>query len=290
MRLTLPALLLLSCALPLAVNAQINNPNPATKSTSDPEALALVQRALNVLGGGVGLSDLTLSGTAHRTAGSDDETGKATLTTMFPAYSKMSLDFSSGPYSEIRNPATAPLPASIPANSPASAQGTQVVGAWSGSDGVVHPMAPNNLLTEPTWFFPTFTLLRLTNPNYVLTYVGQETLDGQALLHVSAAQQFPWLADAPNGISLLMAHLSQIDVYCDPTTSLPVAIIFDTHPDNNALLDTPTKILFSNYQKTGGVEVPYRVQKYVNNGLVLDLQFSNVTVNSGLTPDQFQVQ
>jgi hypothetical protein len=147
------------------------------------------------------------------------------------------------------------------------------------------------LFTDATWFFPPFTIGRLlAAQNYVLSYIGQETLGSQTVLHVSAIQQFPGLVGVPNGISLLMQHLSQIDIYFDPTTILPVALRFDTHPANNAFIDTPTEIQFSNYQSTNGVQVPYHVQKYINNGLALDLQFNTVALNTGQTANGFQLQ
>jgi len=82
------------------------------------------------------------------------------------------LSLSSGQRSEIQN-----LSATAPA------------GSWSGPDGIVHPMAFHNLLTEPAWFFPAFAIARrLSNSGYVATYVGHESHNGQAVEHVSVSQ------------------------------------------------------------------------------------------------------
>jgi outer membrane lipoprotein-sorting protein len=71
---------------------------------------------------------------------------------------------------------------------------------------------------------------------------------------------------------------------------LPAALDFSIHPDNNAVIDFATEVRFSEYRAVSGVAVPFHVQKYVNNGLVLDLQFANAAVNSGLPASAFQFQ
>jgi hypothetical protein len=65
---------------------------------------------------------------------------------------------------------------------------------------------------------------------------------------------------------------------------------FSIHPDNNELVDIPIEVSFADYQVVSGVQVPLHVQKLLNNGLVLDLQFQNVTLNSGLTASQVVAQ
>lgn len=261
----------------------------STTGTSDPQAVALVQRVLAVLTGVANISDVTLTGTAHRIAGSDDETGTANLKATSAGDSRLDLAFPSGNRSEIRNSSATPLPGSLPTDIPASvAQTPQPVGAWSGVDGVLRATAQHNLLTDPAWFFPAFTLGNLASTQgYVLSFVGQENRNGQQVLHISASELMP---TAPTQIASLFQHLSQMDLYLDPTSLLPVTLGFNVHPDNNASLDIPVEIQFSNYQTINGIQVPLHVQRYLNGGLVLDLQFETATLNSGLSPAAFQLQ
>jgi hypothetical protein len=263
-----------------------------TPATSDPQAVALIQQSLGVLtGSATVISDVTLTGSAQRIAGSDSETGTATLMAMAPAYSKLSLDLPSGLRSEIRNPAGTPPPGSVPPGVLASVSLVQPVGAWSGPNGVLNPIAQQNLMTDAVWFCPVFTLTNVVaSQAYVLSYVGPSTLNGQAVLHVSAIQQFSALSNAPAQTTALLQHLSQMDFYLNATTLLPVALVFNVHPDTNALTDIPTEIVFSNYQAVSGVQVPLHVQKYLNNVLALDLQFTNAVLNSGLSASSFQIQ
>jgi hypothetical protein len=239
-------------------------------ASSNPQALQLLQRALSTLGGVQTLTDVTLSGTARRVVGSDDDTGTAALKAVASGASRVDLALSSGQRSEVLNTSVAP---------PA--------GAWSGPDGVSHAIAFHNLLTSPSWFFPAFIVAEgLSSSAYVATYIGPETHNGQAVQHVTLSRPpSPASNDAP-----LMQHLTEIDLYLDSSTFLPAAIDSNTHPDNNELLDIPVEIRFSNYQAVNGVHVPFHIQKYLNNNLFLDFQLQSATFNAGLTASTFSVQ
>ncbi len=239
-------------------------------TTSSPQALLLLQQSLAALQGNTAISDVTLSGSARRIAGPDDETGTGTVKALSGTGTRIDLSLPSGTRSELRNTSGAPP-----------------VGSWSGPDAVWHPISNHNLFTDPGWF-PAFTLSSLLSaPNVVITYVGPETHNGQSVIHVIASQQFPALSSDP---ASLMQHLTQTDIFLDPNTNLPVALAFNTHPDNNALLDLPVEIRFSDYRLVNGAQISYHVQKYLNNSLLVDFQAQSVILNSGLTAATFQVQ
>jgi hypothetical protein len=240
-------------------------------TASSPQATALLQQSLAALTGGHPLTDVTLSGNAQRIAGSDNESGTATLQAIAAGASSVNLRLPSGTSSEVQNCSAMPP-----------------TGAWAGPDGVSHPIAFQNLLTGTSWFFPAFTIAQgLSGSGYVATFIGEETHNGHAVQHVSVSQ--PSLFPSPPG-SLSSGHLSQVDIFLDSITFLPDAITFNIHPDNNALLDIPVEIDFSNYALISGVQVPFHVQKLINNGLALDLQFDSAVINSGLSATAFQVQ
>lgn len=236
-----------------------------------PQASALLQSSLKALVGSQTLSDVTLSGTVQYVAGSDEETGTAVLKAIAVGASSVNLSLSGGPRGEIVNTSVAPS-----------------AGAWSGPDSVSHAIAFHNLLTGPGWFFPAFAVARrLSSAGYVATYVGHETHNGQAVEHVSVSQTPP--AQAGTGAPLVQ-HLTQVDYFLDSSSLLPAAICFNTHPDNNALIDIPVEIDFSDYRAVNGSQVPYHIQKYLNNSLSLDFQASSVTLNTGLSASTFNVQ
>ena len=234
MRMPWPLVLLLAClVVPASLPAQESSSSSTTSivpATSDPQAVALVQRSLAALTGGVAVTDVTLTGSARRIAGSDDETGTATLEASAAGDSRVDLSFASGNRIEIRNHSALPLPGSLPPGLPASvAQTPQPVGEWIDSDGTPHAMASHNTMTAAPWFFPALALEEIaTSRNYVLSYIGQETLpaeaglNGQAVLHVSASRPLVIpsgsegsVSPAPPGVSFasLMQHLTQVDIY-----------------------------------------------------------------------------
>ncbi|MGB2633173.1 MAG: hypothetical protein WAM58_04480 [Candidatus Acidiferrum sp.] len=250
-----------------SVNAQTT-----TTAAAQPQALTLLAQSAAALTGSTTISDVTLAGNAQRIAGSDDQSGTVSLKAMAAGESRMDLTLSGGVRSEIR---------SFDSNG-------NTVGAWAGPDGVQHSISFHNLLTDSAWFFPALTLNRIaSNSTMVGTYVGQETLNGQSVFHVSVSQT-PAIATAPD--AAIMQHLAQMNFYLDPTTLLPVALSFSTHPDNTELLDISVQIQFSNYQTIGGVKIPLHVQELVNGTLSLDLQLQSATLNSGLSATQFTVQ
>jgi hypothetical protein len=259
------AALLLSFPNSLA-SQQATSPPP-----SSPQATTLLIQSLSALTGSATLNDVTLSGTSRRIAGSDDESGTAIFKALGSGAGRTDLSLPSGSFSELSNLTTAPP-----------------TGTWSGPDGVSHPIVFHNLLTEFAWFFPTFAIARrLSDSSYVATYVGHETHNGQAVEHVSVSQTAP----APNAAGApTFEHLSQVDFFLDSTTLLPAAVSFNIHPDNNALLDIPVEVRFTDYRATNGAQVPFHVRKFLNNSLILDFQANSVALNSGLTAATFQVQ
>jgi hypothetical protein len=235
-------------------------------TTQATQASVFLQSALAALVGTNSITDVTLTGSARRIAGSDDESGTATLKAVSGA-SRFDFSFPSGPRNEVLN-----------------SSGDTPTGTWSGPDGVSHDIAFHNLLTEPAWFFPSFAIARGLSSGYIVTCIGQESHNFVAVQHLTISQAF---SSVPGADSATFQHLSQTDLYLDATTLLPVALAFNTHPDDNELLDIPIEVRFSDYRSVSGAQVPFHVQKFLNNGLILDLQFQNAALNTGLTAAAF---
>jgi hypothetical protein len=226
-------------------------------------------QSVKALTGSTVVNDVTLTGTSEWIAGSDDETGTSSYKGIAGSY-RLDMTFSEGTRSEIVSPTNG-----VPS------------GTWIGLDGTLHPMANQNLMVDTGWF-PAFTFGSLiSSSDSVLAYVGPETRNGASVIHISASQSFPGLSGHPAALS---QHLTQVDIYLDPTTFLPVSYVYNSHPDNNELLDLPTEIRYTNYQNSGGRQIPFHVQKYINNTLVIDLQFQNASLNTGLTATQIAGQ
>ncbi len=268
MRLQRPTLLLIfSLLVPAcALHAQ----QTASPAPRDTQTILVLQRSLAALAGASTTNDVTINGTVTRIAGSDNESGTATLKARAAGQGRVELSLPSGQRSEVTDISQA-----------------QPAGSWSGADGAWHTVAGHNLFGDPSWFFPTFLIHRvLSAPNYVVSPMDTETKDGVAVEHLKVYQQ----SGPPSPQSALMQGLSQIDIYLNASTLLPVAVLFNAHPDDNALVNIPIQITFSNYQVVQGASVPYHIQKYVQNGLVLDVNVTGVQVNTGLSAADFQAQ
>jgi len=124
-------------------------------SVSTPHALSVLHSSFQALTGNATVNDATLTGSAEWIAGSDDETGTVVLKTTSSA-NRLDLSLSAGTRSEIRSSTD---------NGP--------VGSWIGPDGVSHPVANHNLMTDAGWF-PAFTLANLiSSSNTILLTSGR---------------------------------------------------------------------------------------------------------------------
>jgi hypothetical protein len=219
---------------------------------------------------GAPIRDVTLTGSAHRIAGSDQETGTVVLKALATGEARADFSYPSGPRSEVYGN---------------SDKGP--VGGWSGPDGTLKPIPLYNALVDSAWFSPALLLSKAGgSPDTVASTVANETRNGLAVEHIAISKQFP---RAPSQVSALMQRDSQTQVYVDLSSSLPVAVSFNMHPDNDDSRNIPIEIQFSDYRVVNGVQIPFHIQKYMNNSLILDLQIQKVDLNTGLNSSAFSV-
>jgi hypothetical protein len=239
------------------------SPQP-TATVSDPAAIALASRALQAIAGGTALSDITLQASVIYIAGSDEETGTATLMARGNAQSLVTLNLTGGQRQEIRN---------------------GVAGVWSGPDGTPHAMAAHNCWTDASWFFPALALQALSvDPTLVVSYLGLGEWNGAAAIHLQLSRLVPGQTAE---MTAEIQQLSLVELYLDPASYLPLAVAFKTHPDDDLNVDLPVEIRFGGYRNASGILLPFRIQKYLQGTLTLDLTITNVAVNSGVSASVF---
>jgi hypothetical protein len=232
---------------------------------SDPQALSYAAQAIVALTGGAVINDVTLTGNVTWNGGS--ESGSATLRAIRTGESRVDLVLSKGTRTEIRDSQT----------------GTPV-GRWTNPDGRSGLFAFQSCQTDAAWFFPVFGSLA-GGPNVVLSYIGQETRNGEAVQHI---RTYVYQPTPPPGISI--EQLSTMDFYLDADTVLPVAVTFNTYPDNGTKTALPVEVDFSNYQKQSGVFVPMTITRYLQGNLAVALTMSSVEFNTGLPLSIFSVK
>src|ERR1700733_9960969 len=133
---TLNRLALLFCILLFAASTY-------AQATQDPQALALATQTMAALIGTTRVNDVTLIGTATRTAGSDIETGNITLKALGTAYSRYDLNATGGTRSDVPTLATSGAPQ----------------GYWIGPDGSTHAQSMHNCTNDAAWFVPHLSIL-----------------------------------------------------------------------------------------------------------------------------------
>lgn len=239
-----------------------------TRPTSDPVALSYAAKSIAALTAGNRITDVTLTGDATWIAGSDVETGTVTLLASGSGESRMTLALSSGNRTEIRDASTgAPT------------------GQWVAPNGTHGMFVPQNCWTDAVWFFPALGSLTGTG-NVVLSYMGQETRNGQAVQHIQSYAYQPYRY---SGRSPSPQQLTTMNFYLDATTLLPVAVTFNIHPDTDSNANIAVEIDFSDYQGFSGVLVPTHIRRYLQHTLQIDLTITSALVNTGIPPSDFTV-
>ncbi len=173
----------------------------------DPQALSLISSSLKALTGGVALSDVTLQATAVYIAGSDEETGAATLVAHGNTQGLVTLNLSGGERQEIRN-------------------GT--AGVRVGPDGVPHAMALHNCFIDADWFFPVLSMAALaSDPTIAVSYIGQELHEGESVYHIVMFHVLP--EQIPN-VASLVQNVSAMHLYLERHLALACLPRFQRPP------------------------------------------------------------
>ena len=255
-----------------------------------PAALGSAQKAMAALAPSASVKDVTLTGSVTRTAGPDTESGTITLKALGNRLSRVEMNFGSGREIELRGADSRGVPKS----------------SWTGADGTAHSMAGHNTLTDAVWFFPALTSLSrdpAKEANLSVSDFGVQQKNGASVesLHFGLHQPAPSaLVKAPSGSAATpkaplpgartLDELSATEIDLDPGSSLPRSLSFNVHPDNNAQIDIPVEVRFSDYRPVNGVSVPFHIQKYLNGTLHLDITLQSAAINTGLQTTEFAAQ
>jgi hypothetical protein len=248
----------------------VTTANAQSQPPSDPQAVALAAQSMAAMTGGTAITDVTLTGNVTSISGSETQAGTGTFLAKGASESRIDLTLNGGNRSDIRN-GTSGFPE----------------GTWAGSDGVSNAYASQNCWTDAGWFFPAFSWLSGSDPAVVLSYVGLESRSGASVQHIRSYRYVP---DKNSSTTTLLQQQSTIDFYLDASSSLPVAISFNVHPDDDSNVNFSVEVDFSNYQLNNGAQIPMRIQRYLQGGLVLDLVVTGVSLNSGLPDSDFTIQ
>jgi hypothetical protein len=202
-------------------------------------------------------TSVVLNGTFASTAGSLAQNGSAQLTVGSDGTFAVNLSGSAGATGESRT-----VSDGIPSCT------------WTDHESVVHNSLFLNCL-PPAWFFPGLTLLSVssdpslpawTPSSYAVDSLGDHLQFQFVLPNSTAAQEDPQMA-------------TPFDLVLAPDTQLPLYALFTAHPDNPWVhAEIQVKIAYSDYRSISGVMIPFRIQRYLNGSLVLDLTITSASV------------
>jgi hypothetical protein len=238
-----------------------------SQPASDPQALSYAAQSIAAITRGTSIRDVTLTGNVTWNGPAADS-GTATFLALGTGESRMDLALAAGTRTEIRD-----------------AQTGVAHGQWINPENKSRAFAVQNCQTDAVWFFPALGSLAAA-PNIVLSYVGQETWKGREVQHIRSYIS----SEAPNIPGTTAKQLSTMDFYLDAVTLLPVSTTFNAYPDHSLSTRLPIEIEFSNFQRMDGVLVPTSIEKYLQGNLLMKVEISSASFNSGLSLSSFTIE
>ena len=148
-------------------------------------------------------------------------------------------------------------------------------------------MALHNCWAPAAWFSPAALLQALSGPGYSVANVAQESRGGVAVDHLEASLT---AAGQRGRAAAVIRNLSRVELFLDSESHLPVAMAFNTHPDDDLTRDIPVEVRFSDYRSVSGGMVPFRIQRFLSGTLQLDVTVSSAAINSGIADSAFALQ
>lgn len=225
----------------------------------DADALAAIQRAVLAMGGAAiqQVQDSVFQGTLGAVEGSSMTSGDFTWK-------------NSGTEFRYENPGR-------------SGRGTLVSGR--GRPGIVGPSGTTRLNAHmaeanlPAHLAPLVLLKTLADVRHRLIFVGNEALNGAAVIHVRSSLE----ADEVSAATTVR------DWFFDAATGLPVRVEYRLPANSNALEHMPAAVELSDFRFVSGIAVPFQITVYHNGQRLGVARISSVVFNTGISPSDFDL-
>ncbi len=149
---------------------------------------------------------------------------------------------------------------------------------WSDKTGTTHIMSGLNCIAAIPWFAPIFIVQGVIQhlDRFNISDDGEVTKDGATFHQASFTSTFKGTSD---DVTKLINRTTQIRIFYNPQTLLPSSIEYAIHPDGDDSRSIGVRIVYSNYQSTSGLMLPFHIEKYVNRSLQLSLDITNAVIN-----------
>jgi len=227
----------------------------------DPQAVALLQKSIAVMG--VLPSDSTASGTITIVAGSSTEQGTIQILTRGTTQTSVTVLVGTPNWAVIYS-------------------GGQANRIEAGTTSVLclELAASSQSLHFPLPFISGL----VSNSDFAIQYIGQESLGSSAANHIRVQNTF---ASQPLWQSL--SEFTTADIWLDASTALPAKISLVRRDGGGSSPKIPISVTYSNYQSVSGVRYPFTIQEYVTQTLWATTAIQSVAFNTGLSDANFTV-
>jgi len=246
------------------------NPSSSTTSNNPPSGLTnpTVVKAVSIFAGGKQVQNIQLTGMVITHYGDDDH-GTATLTLNASGDSSLQYLLGNGTRKETTG-----------TNDAATAC------TWTSADGTPHTVPMHNCLRSIVWFLPAFSLQVASSSPYDIFVSYTPTDSSSSTVGVQHSRDFSHennpkkpTTETVKQMNDTLQNLSQTKILVDPQTGNITSIEYDIHTDTNQQVNIPVVVRYSDYRAVNGVQIAFKVQKYVNNTLVEDLTVETAIVN-----------
>jgi hypothetical protein len=230
--------------------------------TRDPQAVAVLQRAIAAMGRTVP-SDSTATGTVTTVAGSLTETGTVIILTRGTDQTAEQIQTSSSSLSITYS----------------KGQAARTIAATPSQ------LSVDFAVTAQSASFPLALLAgALSNTDVSVSYIGVEASGSAAVHHVQIWDTF---ASVPDLQPLAPSTLR--DVWIDSATLLPTKVSFTRREAGGAAPTTLIEVAFADFRQVNGVLYPFSIQTSLNGTLWASIQIQSVAFNTGLIDANFAV-
>lgn len=234
---------------------------PLSGASSPGNASSILANLQISFSGGKPVTNVQLTGTAIWYADGPEDTGTATLTASSTGAAQLQLSLSkSGVRTELQD--------SI---------GPTMTCQWSYGSQTLQSADAMNCWKGEVWFLPALSLQAATLPVSVgVVDYGVDADSSGSFHHLQSQMVVPGL---PGKMTAQVMQESTTDIGLDPVSLLPARLSYKVHPDDGAPIQVPIEVRFSNYQKIGGVEVPFLIRRYINGSLQLEVSVQSAEIN-----------
>lgn len=230
----------------------------ATAQANAGPALAKLNQVVTA---GQVINSVVFQGTANWYSGSLEDSGPVTLTASSSGASQMQISLSS---QGVRTEAQ-------------SGQGSSQSCTWTGANGISHAVTLGNCWKPFVFFLPALSLQTgRTAASLGVADMGTGTLNATSYRHLQSQLVF---SDTPTGITTDVMQSSTTDLWLDPVSVLPAALTYKIQPDSGSSTPISIEVRYSNYTLVQGIQIPFRIQRYINGSLQLDITVGNAQIN-----------